>query len=68
MNRQNEQESTTWVICEMCGTETRPVWFIESEWDGGVRTGRKRRNISHLECPVCGKRYTIDDSFAGAWH
>lgn len=53
--------------CCCCGTALEAVWFVEYEYDGMRKTGRKRDNISHLECPFCGKREVIDDSFAGPW-
>ena len=55
--------------CCYCGTALEAVWFVEYEYeyDGIRKTGRKRDNISHLECPLCGEREVIDDSFAGPW-
>lgn len=65
--------------CGHCGVKLVPVFFTEEETKtvpfgtqakGAYmyRTGRKRRAVSHLECPVCLKSYTVDDSFDGPWH
>lgn len=59
--------------CCKCGnTELAPVYFTEYEEEkvAGVfiRTGRKRRAVSHLECDVCGHRECVDDSFDGPWY
>ena len=53
--------------CSCCGAILEAVWFVEYEYNSIGKTGRKRDNISHLECPFCGKREVIDDSFAGLW-
>lgn len=54
-------------VCK-CGTNMLPVWFTEEEYkvNGGYmyKTGRKRRNVSHFECPHCFKKECVDDSFA----
>lgn len=56
-------------ICN-CGETMLPIWFIEEEYKvnsitGGMyRTGRKRRNVSHFECPQCFNKECVDDSFA----
>lgn len=58
--------------CSRCDAELVPVWFIEDEYktEHGItcKTGRKRRAVSHLECPKCFKREVVDDSFDEAWH
>ena len=59
--------------CCMCGATLEPVWFIEEEYEvttSGVmyKTGRKRRAVSHLECPCCLHIEVIDDSFDGDWY
>ena len=67
--------STRYGECSYCGAALEPVWFTEYEYESlrigshttYVRTGRKRHNVDFLECPVCGKRYVVDDSFATQW-
>lgn len=58
--------------CHNCGADLEPVWFTEEETKvvGGtmIRTGRKRRAVSHLECSECLKKEPVDDSFDGPWH
>lgn len=58
--------------CNKCSIELKPVYFIEEEIKvvGGslIRTGRKRRAVSHLECQCCGKKECVDDSFDGNWY
>ena len=60
--------------CSSCGTELEAVWFIEAEekYDSGTKTyyktGRKRKNTNYLECPICGHKECVDDSFAGEWY
>lgn len=57
--------------CE-CGEDLEPIWFIEEEYEtvcGNMyRTGRKRRAVSHLTCPLCLRNYPVDDSFDGGWY
>lgn len=57
--------------CVNCNIEMKPIWFKEDEYvikDGiRVRTGRTRSACSHLECPMCGKRECVDDSFDSSW-
>ena len=53
--------------CETCGSKMEPVYFLEEEYEGPVKTGRKRRAVSHFECPWCGKKKCVDDSFDGPW-
>ena len=60
------------IQCRNCGYKMIPIRFIEEEtktehgrmW----KTGRKRYNISHFECQVCGTKEAVDDSFAGNWY
>lgn len=56
--------------CDRCGDNMIPVWFIEEEYKPGsiVKTGRKRKACSHLECPSCFRCYCVDDSFDGSWY
>lgn len=46
------------------------IWFEEKEFftRNGViiRTGRKRRNVSHFACD-CGNVELVDDTFVEAW-
>ena len=48
-----------------------PIYFVEEEEriENGRKhkTGRKRRNISHFECQICGHKEACDDSFAEDW-
>lgn len=59
-------------ICEDCGVELEPVWFIEEEYrtvNGSMwRTGRKRRAVDYLICPVCLVKHCVDDTFDGPWY
>ena len=59
-------------VCSNCNANLMPVWFIEEETKivGGrmYKTGRKRRAVSHLECPCCFKSVCVDDSFEEEWH
>lgn len=55
------------IKCSICGGRMVPVWFKEYEYKNGIRTGRKRKACSHLECLVCGEKSIIDDSFDGPW-
>lgn len=59
--------------CDRCGSDMMPVWFTEEEYKRGsvgslIKTGRKRRACSHLECPSCFRSYCVDDSFDGRWY
>ena len=40
---------------------------IKTEHGRMYKTGRKRFNVSHLECEICGHKEAVDDSFAGNW-
>lgn len=57
--------------CSKCSVPLEPVWFTEEEYEvvNGImyKTGRKRRAVSHLECPCCLNREIVDDSFDGPW-
>lgn len=57
--------------CEDCGCNLEPIWFLEEETivDSGCmyKTGRVRRAVSHLVCPVCLHNYCVDDTFDGTW-
>lgn len=59
------------IYCENCLNKMHPVWFIEEEekTKQGIRykTGRKRLNVSHFECDICGHKEAVDDSFAKDW-
>ena len=55
--------------CNKCDTALVPVYFIENEYDtANYTTVRKRQAVSHLECPRCGLRFVVDDSFDGNWY
>lgn len=58
--------------CGRCGSSLHPVWFEEQETKtiSGtlIHTGRKRTACSHLECPSCLNKESVDDSFDKAWH
>ena len=56
--------------CPKCADDNKliPIYFIEHEYIKGKKTGRIRRAVSHLECAVCGRSFTIDDSFDALWH
>lgn len=59
------------IRCRQCGSKMLPIWFIEEEerkLNGDTyKTGRKRKAVSHLECPNCFMRETVDDSFDEPW-
>lgn len=60
-------------VCERCGCDLEPIFYTAEEekvTEQGWRykTGRKRRAVSHLECPGCFKNYCVDDSFDGPWY
>lgn len=54
--------------CPRCGEALEKIFFIEKEYRKGIPTGRIRRAVSHLECPVCGHREVVDDSLDGPWY
>lgn len=55
------------VECPKCKSIMIPIWFTEEEEKiiNGCRyrTGRKRRALSHLECPCCFHKEAVDGSF-----
>lgn len=51
-----------------CGGNLQPVYFTEEERKKGIKTGRKRRAVSHLVCENCLRNECIDDSFDGNWY
>lgn len=62
----------TYGSCTRCGNALIPIWFEEREikiTKGAlIETGRKRTACSHLECPVCSRKESVDDTFDGRWH
>lgn len=64
--------NTIYGNCERCGAALEPVFFTEEEtktvYGSLIKTGRTRKACSHLECPVCGKKECVDDTFDGPWH
>lgn len=58
--------------CVKCDCKLKPVFFIEEETKAArgcmYKTGRKRKACSHLECPICGHKECVDDTFDGLWH
>lgn len=58
--------------CSNCGAELEAVWFTEEEYktiQGTMcKTGRKRRAVDYLICPICMQKECVDDSFDGPWH
>lgn len=48
-----------------------PIWFTEEEekvvCGCRYKTGRKRRAVSHLECPNCFTKKCVDESFDEPW-
>ncbi len=60
------------LFCEYCFSKMIPIYFTEEEYHtehGRLsKTGRKRRNVSHFECQICGHKEVVDDSFAGKWY
>lgn len=60
------------IECPKCRNIMIPIWFIEEEekYVNGYypyKTGRKRRAVSHLECPNCFTKECVDDSFDEPW-
>ena len=59
-------------VCDVCGCELEPVWFIEEETKTLQRymyhTGRKRHAVSHLVCTGCLKNHPVDDTFDSSWY
>ena len=59
-------------LCTRCKIDLKPIWFIEEEYrtEDGImyKTGRKRRAVGTLVCPICLKEYCVDDSFVGNWY
>lgn len=57
--------------CPECGAPMEAVWFEEEEtktFQGTMyNTGRKRRAVDYLVCPICFIRECVDDSFDGPW-
>lgn len=57
--------------CVECGHSLEAVFFIEKEEKicGGVRilTGRVRKAVDYLYCPICGHKETVDDTFDEPW-
>ena len=53
-------------LCD-CGGQLHPVWFDESEYRNGHKTGRARDAVSHLVCDSCLKNVCVDDSFDMPW-
>lgn len=53
--------------CSVCGYDLIPVWFTEYETIKNRKTGRYRIACSHLECPNCWDKITVDDTFDGHW-
>lgn len=58
--------------CPHCGGRLIPIWFIDEEtvvrYGHLVKTGRRRRAVSHLTCEVCMRNQVIDDSYDGDWY
>ena len=61
-------------LCSHCNSKLEPVWFTEEETKiyrqtGGLyKTGRKRRNVDYLICPICLHKECVDDTFASDWY
>ena len=57
-------------VC-ICGNSLKPVWFIEEETEIVLgyltKTGRKRKAVDILVCPICFREYTVDGSFDEPW-
>lgn len=60
-NEVNEQK------CSRCGAVLTPVWFKDTEWVDGHRTGRTRMAVSHFECHNCLAKQCVDNTFDGPW-
>ena len=58
-------------MCSNCKTTTEADWFIEEEYkyiEGCIcKTGRVRKNINYFFCPLCFKKFPVDDTFAYPW-
>ena len=60
--------------CGHCGHPLTIIWYEEEEERQGhhpgfpYKTGRKRRNASHLTCTGCLRNVCVDgDTFAWGW-
>ena len=62
---------TNKMICENCSSPMIPIRFVEDEYhiENGrqSKTGRRRYNVSHFECQICGHKEAVDDTFASDW-
>ena len=65
----NKQPTWKFGYCD-CGSGLYPEWFEEKEYSSisHTPTGRVRNAVSCLYCPICDKRFCIDDTFDGAWY
>ena len=59
------------IVCHHCGKQMLPVWFIDEEEEiingSCIKTGRKRKAVSHFECPYCNAVECVDDSLDEPW-
>ena len=55
--------------CRCCGCDYEAIRFEENEYypNSVTPTGRTRIAVSHLECPNCGTKECVDDTFDGPW-
>jgi len=57
--------------CPECGADMEAVWFIDEEYKTmygmQYKTGRKRRAVDYLVCPMCFTKECVDDSYDGPW-
>lgn len=53
--------------CQICDKVLIPYTFIDKEYVKNIPTGRIRYAVSHLYCPMCGKKVCVDDSLDGIW-
>ncbi len=61
----------TFGVCNVCGVELEPIYFIEEEEklyeNTYTKTGRVRTAVDYLLCPCCGEKHIVSDSFDGPW-
>lgn len=68
------KEDVDYGTCSDCGVKLEPVFFIDEEEEispvyphSRIKTGRTRRAVDYLVCPICLCRECVDDSFDTPW-
>lgn len=66
-NRIHSPRVSIYGSCSECGADLEAVFFTELEYKNGVHTGRQRRAVDYLVCPICFTRECVDDTFDEPW-